>query len=162
MSNSRFIQLHEVHETAEAGVYRALITADIDGNGANEQIEFGVVPGDLHGIGPAVAAAVAVWTAEGNPVAPYVPPSAEVVRASMPALTARQLRLGLIGAGKSLTEVDTAIAAIKDPAERQAVEIEWQYATAFQRLHPLVVSLAGALGFTCEDLDALWTSALEL
>jgi hypothetical protein len=162
MAGPKFIGLHEVRETSEPGVYEAIITADIDGNGIEEQVAYGVVPGDTFGIALDVAAAIVVWEQEDKPITPYVPPTVAEIRANMPVLSARQFRLGLVGAGKNLADVDTAIAAIVDPIERQTAEIEWQHATTFQRLHPLVVSLSGSLGFTPEDVDALWTSSLEL
>lgn len=86
----------------------------------------------------------------------------EEKRERMSSLSARQFRLGLIQSGRSLAQVDTVIAAIEDPEERAAAEVEWQYATSFNRTHPLVVSLSAALGFTPEEVDALWEQALAL
>lgn len=89
-------------------------------------------------------------------------PTPEEIRASLPALTARQFRLGLIGGGFSLTDVENALAAISDPVERQKGQVEWQYATQFNRLHPLVVQLSETLGLTPEQVDDLWATALNL
>jgi len=78
-------------------------------------------------------------------------------------LTARQFRLGLVNiAGRSLAQVDSAIAAIADPAERATAEIEWLYATKFERDHALIASLSGALGLTAEQVDGFWQQALSL
>ena len=90
------------------------------------------------------------------------PPTPEEVRATMRPLTARQFRLGLVGGGVTLTQVDAAIAAIEDAQERTVAQIEWEYATQFNRLHPLVIQLGGAFGLTPEQIDTMWTAALEL
>ncbi len=64
-------------------------------------------------------------------------PTPEELRAAMPTITARQFRLGLINAGITLQEVDDQIALIADPAEKAVAEIEWTYASTFERLHHL-------------------------
>ena len=103
------------------------------------------------------------WDADNSVwVDGYVAPTAEELRQQMKALTARQFRLGLLGGGITLTQVDSAIAAISDPTERATAEIEWNFATQFERLHPLVVSLSASLGLTPEQVDTMWTGALEL
>lgn len=92
--------------------------------------------------------------------------SCEPAKAYVPnskfSLSVRQVRLALIDAGKTLAEVGAAITAISDIVERQKGEIDWEYATEFRRLHPLMAALSDALGFTPEKFDALWASALEL
>ena len=61
---------------------------------------------------------------------------------SVPAsITMRQARLALLSIGL-LDDVDAAIAAIPDPVQRKAAEIEWEYATVIERNSPLVQSLA--------------------
>ncbi|PWL17038.1 hypothetical protein DKP76_13440 [Falsochrobactrum shanghaiense] len=75
-------------------------------------------------------------------------------RERMPHLTARQLRLGLLSLGK-LDAVPTAIAALPEPEKSQA-EIEWQFASEFHRLHPLVVQLIPILALTDEQVDTVW------
>lgn len=160
MAKPVFKKLHEVRETRDPGIFHVRITADIDGNGTNEEILYGVVPGDIFGIAQDVAAAVVDWLGDGNPVTPNVPLTKEELRVGMFELTARQFRLGLIGAGRSLADVDAAIAAIANPVDRQKAEVEWRFSTEFQRLHPLVVFLSEDLGFTPQELDDLWTSAL--
>lgn len=92
------------------------------------------------------------WLYEGGDfVAP--PESApEEIRASMPTITARQLRLALL---PRLDEVESLIEASYD----RALQIEWEYATTFERLHPAIVSIGDALGMTPEEIDALWLDA---
>lgn len=52
------------------------------------------------------------------------PPPPVVIPQSV---TMRQARLALLGAGL-LDDVNSAIAAIPDPVQRKAAEIEWEYA----------------------------------
>lgn len=89
-------------------------------------------------------------------------PTPDELRAAMPTITARQFRLGLINAGITLQEVDDQIALIADPAEKAVAEIEWTYASTFERLHPLVVTVSLALNLTPEQVDSLWTWAADL
>ncbi|NVM41385.1 hypothetical protein HWX16_13730, partial [Ochrobactrum intermedium] len=75
-------------------------------------------------------------------------------RERMPSLTARQLRLGLLSLGQ-LQAVPDAISALPEPNKSQA-EIEWQFASQFQRQHPLIAQLIPILGLTDEQVDAVW------
>jgi len=89
-----------------------------------------------------------------SPVADFIPPSLDEIRNSMRNLTARQLRLGLLSLGK-LEAVPAAIAELPQPEKSQA-EIEWNFATEFRRLHPLITQLVPILGLTDEQVDAVW------
>jgi hypothetical protein len=40
--------------------------------------------------------------------------------------------------------------------------VEWEYATSFNRLHPLTTTVGRALGLTDMQIDAMWTAALNL
>lgn len=103
-------------------------------------------------------AMLAQWEAEGNVITPYAEPSLtpEEKRERMPRLTARQLRLGLLHLGK-LSEVPVAIAALSEP-ERSQVQIEWDFASEFSRLHPLIVKLIPILRLTDDQVDTVWES----
>lgn len=70
----------------------------------------------------------------------------------MPTLTARQLRLGLLD---YLDQVEQIIANSDD----RALQIEWEYATEFERNHPAIVSIGEAIGLTPEQIDAMWINA---
>ena len=99
---------------------------------------------------------LAEWEAKGNTITPYAEPvlTPEEKRAAMPNLSARQLRLGLLHLGK-LAGVPVAIAALPEPEKSQA-QIEWDYASEFRRLHPLIVKLIPILGLTDEQVDPVW------
>ncbi|MCR5939344.1 hypothetical protein FG152_00660 [Ochrobactrum sp. XJ1] len=97
------------------------------------------------------------WLYENETFSPPMAPpelTPEEKRAAMPNLTARQLRLGLLHLGK-LGGVPEAIAALPEPEKSQA-EIEWQFASEFRRLHPLIVQLRPILGLADEDVDQAW------
>lgn len=100
---------------------------------------------------------IAEWEDAGNQIPPY-----EEAATSLPPLSPRQLRLMMLQIGITEQAVVDQIAAIADPQERAAAEIEWAWATRYDREHPLVVSLADALEFAPEQLDALWMYAADL
>lgn len=79
-----------------------------------------------------------------------------------PALTARQLRLGLLALGVTRAQVEALIAAIPDDTAREATLIEWEYATTYDRAHPLVAQIGAALRLAEQDLDAAWIAAASL
>ena len=105
---------------------------------------------------------------DGEPVyeavlAPPLPePTPEEKRAQMNPLTARQFRLGLTLNDIPLSDVSGAIEAIEDPQAKAVAQIEWEYATQFERLHPLVLQLSGVLELTQEQVDAMWEQASSL
>ena len=92
------------------------------------------------------------------------PPAAAPFVAPTPTLTARQMRLALLAHGVTSAQVDAALAAISDPHAREIAQIEWHYATTFDRSHPLVASLAAILlpDMTSEALDAAWRAAAAI
>lgn len=80
----------------------------------------------------------------------------EEQRAIMPPISKRQLRLTLVRNGFSLSALDDAIAGMGDEAV-----IEWQDASEYRRLHPLLNQVAAHLSLTQEQVDAMWQEALE-
>lgn len=152
----KFVQLLAVAEQSIADHYSATIIADIDDDGTLEEVLYGVSPSDNHGIAPAVKAAVVEWINDGNPVAPYVPPTPEQLRAAMPKLSRRQLLLALFSIGITEAQIDDALV---DDVEGL---IEWKNASTFERLHPLISELSGHFGLPPEQVDSLWLWARTL
>ncbi|WP_068413484.1 hypothetical protein [Labrenzia sp. OB1] len=131
-------------------------------NGEREILFTGLRPGENNAWNLKVIEAAQSWLNAGGAIPEWSAPAAEDLRARMPPLTARQFRLALVQSGRTLDQVDSAIAQIADDIERANAQIEWEYATQFERLHPLIVSLSGTLGFSPEDVDTLWQEALSL
>jgi hypothetical protein len=77
-------------------------------------------------------------------------------------VSARQIRLWLIGHGISLSTVDAAIASIPDPMQRDMVSVEWEYAPYVERAHPMLIPLAAALGLTAEQVDQAFREAATI
>jgi hypothetical protein len=94
------------------------------------------------------------WVADGNTPEPYVAPPVPVPTV----VTMRQARLALLAIGK-LSAVDAAIASIEPIEQRQAIQIEWEYAATVDRTSPWVAGIAPALGLSDADLDALFVFA---
>src|SRR5690625_661784 len=84
------------------------------------------------------------WDGEEWQHVPPPDPTPEERRAAMAPITARQLRLTLLRAGHPPATVEAATQAISDNQEREEALIEWEYASHYERLHPLILSLAPA------------------
>lgn len=90
------------------------------------------------------------------------PLTAEELAARVPqSVSMRQARLALLQFGL-LAGVDAALAAISDDMQRQAAQIEWEYAAIVERNSALVQQLGGALGLTAQQFDQLFTLAATL
>jgi len=76
------------------------------------------------------------------------------------AVTMRQARLALLGAGL-LPTITAAIAAMTG-TEGEAARIEWEYSGEVQRSTGLVLSLAAGLGLTDAQIDELFIQASML
>lgn len=161
------IELHgiqAVFATAEEGVLLAQIDCT-DQQGIRGVREFASRADDPFGLGPLVRQAIEDWQNDGNEVAPYVAPpepTDEELRAAMAPLTARQLRLGLIANGLTLASVQAAVDGISDPTEREIAQVEWEYATTFERTHSLISQIGAALSLTHEQIDTMWEAAIAL
>ena len=82
------------------------------------------------------------------------PLTPEEQRAQMPPISKRQLRLTLVRNGISLSDLDAAIIAMGDEAV-----IEWQDASEYRRLHPLLNQVATYLNLSQEQVDQMWKEA---
>ncbi len=93
---------------------------------------------------------------------PPDPPTEDELRQRMPSLTARQLRLGLVNASISPLTVTATIAAMPAGPGRDKAQIEWEYATTFNRTHPLIAIVGAALDLSDAQIDVLWGAASAL
>ncbi len=93
-------------------------------------------------------------------IAPALPEYIEPQMAAPAAITMRQARLALLGAGL-LAQVNAAIAAMPG-ATGEAARIEWEYAQEVRRDSPLVQSLGAALSLDQAAMDALFLAASVL
>lgn len=94
-------------------------------------------------------ATVGEWVEPPPP--PPIPPAS---------VTMRQARLALLRAGL-LSTVNAAVAAMPGPAGDEA-RIAWEFSSVVEREMPLVVSLTAGLGWTTDQLDALFIEASTL
>lgn len=96
-------------------------------------------------------------------VALMVDPPAGGDESPVPAsVTARQIRLWLVGHGVSLATVEAAIDSIADVSTRDSVRVEWEYAPYVERSHPWLVPLASALGLDEAAVDHAFREASTL
>ena len=79
-----------------------------------------------------------------------------------PSISARQIRLWLVGHGISLAAVESAIDAIQDPTQRDMVRVEWEYAPYIERSHPMLIPLAAALGLDDAAVNQAFREAATL
>ncbi len=93
-----------------------------------------------------------IGTNQSETLAPLVPES----------VSARQIRLWLIRHNVSLSQVDSAIASIPDQAQREIVQVEWEYAPYIERSHPMLIPLAAYLGLTEEQVDQAFIEASSI
>ncbi len=92
----------------------------------------------------------------------FIAPVSEPAPVPLAALTARQLRLGLVLNGFSLEQVAATIEGIPVEQDRAMARVEWEYASQFERGHPLIAHVGAELGLTEAQIDAMWGQALTL
>ncbi|WP_373413718.1 hypothetical protein [Ensifer aridi] len=160
---TEILKISDTEEGQGTGVYDLEIMIQFFEGSEPEFNKYRSRPDDPHGINPQIRQ----WMSE-NPDAPvhvYVPPpppTAEEIRAAMPQLTARQFRLGLVSSDITPSQVQACLEAMPQGIDRDKALIEWEYATTFNRMHPLIATVGAALGLTDEQIDAMWTAAIDL
>lgn len=103
----------------------------------------------------------AMWTGVDWVVLPERPPAPEPQPEPVPtSCTRRQGRLALL-AHDHLDAVEAAIAAIADPTERLAAQIEYE-ADTWERANPFLQAMWASRGGTPEQLDDLFRMAVTL
>lgn len=75
-------------------------------------------------------------------------------------ITRRQGRLALLQAGH-LADVEAAMAALADPIERMAAQIEYE-AETWERSNPWIERTGAAVGLSAEQIDELFIRAASL
>lgn len=131
-------------------------------DGTRDYFETGIRPGENNAWNREVIRAAQVWRNAGGLIPEWTQPTVDELREMLPMLTSRQIRLGIISSGRSIDRFETAIYQIENEIEREKILVEWQYATAFSRSHPVVNLIASELDFSQHDLDVLWQAALQL
>jgi hypothetical protein len=82
------------------------------------------------------------------------------IPASFP-LSNRQLRLGLIRNGISLSAVAAVIAAIPDDVARDEATVWWEYSNPIHWDHPMTQTLIGLMGIPLANAEAMWMVAKD-
>lgn len=95
-----------------------------------------------------------------NRMVDYVYANGAISIPSPQAVTMRQARLALLGAGL-LDDVDAAINSLPSP-QKEAARIEWEYSQEVRRHNGFVSVLAPLLGLTDAQTDALFMEAGKL
>lgn len=153
-------QLTHVTYTGVTSSTGGVITADLDENTTVEDMKSFVaalITGDENLISVHLSDLNFKYTiANSTPYSTSAEPTPEELRAQMQPISKRQLRLTLVRNGISLSELDTAILSMGDEAI-----IEWQDASEYRRLHPLLLQVAAYLELTPEQIDVMWQEALE-
>lgn len=73
----------------------------------------------------------------------------------------RQFRLAIINA-KKVTAVSDAIKGIANTTERAKVQVEWDYNPVVERNAPWVLAIMEGVGFSEDEVDALFLDAATL
>lgn len=104
-----------------------------------------------------MATALRINSATGEAETVTVPDPAPAIPATV---SMRQARLALLGAGL-LANVDAAIATMPSP-QKEAAQIDWEYATEVRRSSPLIDALGPALGLNDTQIDVLFIAAAAI
>lgn len=100
------------------------------------------------------------WQVHEGGLVPSMP-DPQAIRAALPPITRRQLRLTLVRNGIALDDVAGLIEALPEGLAKEEARIEWDDAQQFERMHPTLLIIAGNLGLTPEQVDQMWQEALE-
>lgn len=77
-------------------------------------------------------------------------------------IKADQLRAVLLLHDIPWAKVDAAIAAIPDAKTRALAQAKWEFATVFDRNHPITLAMVVELGLDDKQADAMWQEASTL
>lgn len=150
------VEVHKITDTERQGSYLLDITVSV--NGVNHRDHFISTPDDPHGPNPAIRK----WMNQHPEFPVHSLPDTPDPREDWTPLSARQLRLGLLANGFTTAQVAAVIDGMPDGADKEKAKIEWEYATQFNRTHPLIASVGVALGLSAEQIDTMWNEALNI
>lgn len=74
-------------------------------------------------------------------------------------VTPRQARRALKTWGITSAQVSAFIDAIEDPDDKEAAQIDWEYATEIRRDNPLILAFAAYLNKSPEEVDDFFRDA---
>lgn len=80
----------------------------------------------------------------------------------VPVLTRRQFMRVLVSNGFDLDIIEAKIRTIEDIQEQQLALIDWRDATEFERSDKTLLMMIDLLSLTSDQVDALWSQALNL
>lgn len=103
-----------------------------------------------------------MWTPEPADIITAEQRAAEAKKAMLVPLSPRQLRLVMLGIGITTDDIENQILSIEDETERSFAEIEWRWATQYDRNHWLVEYLRHEMQFEVDEFDDLWIWAASL
>lgn len=163
ISNNEGYLIHSISSvkaTKEQDVY--ILEIDItDSNNERYVCDYVSRPDDLFGANPLIRE----WLSENLnsvQIVPYTPPTIEQIRAAMPSISKRQLRLALVRSGISLDQVEAAIESLPAGSEKDEIRIEWDSANTYERLNPGLIAIADALDLSAEIVDEMWNLAVAI
>lgn len=85
-----------------------------------------------------------------------------VDNSGFPVLSAVQLRLGIVESGITVLKIEDTIDNIPDEKQRIRVRTYWEFATQFERHHPLILGMLQLLEMSESDADELWRKAGDI
>ena len=82
--------------------------------------------------------------------------------AMLPPITMRQMLLWALSQGITLDAINAQIAALTDATQRAQATIELAHANTVERMNPLFIQIATALGLDAAKMDAAFMAAALL
>lgn len=153
------ITILDVIAEDEPNCVMVTMTADI-GEG-EEQLDYTLRFNDPHGIAPQVQAAFDEWVLGGGIVDAYTPPL-EPPPTETP-LTRVQFKAILAILGVTQEQVFTAIdTVVTDPVQNAIAKARVTDSQQYERQNILFDQLGPLLGFTSQQVDAAWPTALSI
>ena len=100
--------------------------------------------------------AEAALAGDYGPIAPYVPPTLDYLRAEATPVGRMDFRNGMRAIGVTTTIVNAYIASITDPDHQEEMLITWEDGQLFRRLDTFCTELGTYAAKTPEQLDTVW------